>query len=359
MELETIELKGTPTQMGGAFGEACREEIRELHERRLRSAVQFAATWGDRSISAAQVTAVAESCLPFAEAYDPAGYEEFAAIAAGADMTPADLFVMQGLTDMRDLLAFGEVDGGECTAAIIPRERAQGARLLMAQNWDLETYNMPFVRLVHRRPETGPATWSLTLTGCLSLIGVNSEGVAVGNTNLRTTDGRRGVHYLQVLHRALACTSFEDALEAIRSAPRLSGHYYYLGFRDGRATGVECSGQRSVLHPARERPLVHTNHATAAAIRAVEAPDPGDSSRARLRRLESLVDRHTDPIGIQDLKVMLSDHEGGNNAICRHNAPPVGVSTNACVVLSPETREIHACRGQPHVGRFLTRGLPY
>ena len=59
-------------------------------------------------------------------------------------------------------------------------------------------------------------------------------------------------------------------------------------------------------------------------------------------------------IGIDDLKCMLSDHDGGpNRCICRHDAE--GVSTNATVILSPATGEIHACRGQPHAGQWVTR----
>jgi hypothetical protein len=59
-------------------------------------------------------------------------------------------------------------------------------------------------------------------------------------------------------------------------------------------------------------------------------------------------------IGVDDLKRFLSDHENGDDrCICRHDCD--GVSTNATVVMCPSSREIHACRSQPHVGEWVTK----
>ena len=53
MDLPVIELHGTPSQMGEAFGEACRAEARELYDIRMRCALRCAADNG-RSLSEAQ-----------------------------------------------------------------------------------------------------------------------------------------------------------------------------------------------------------------------------------------------------------------------------------------------------------------
>lgn len=72
------------------------------------------------------------------------------------------------------------------------------------------------------------------------------------------------------------------------------------------------------------------------------------------RRCLPLTQAQAGPLGVEDLKRLLADHEGGTDrCICRHDA--VGVSTNATVILSPATGGIHACRGQPHVGQWVTR----
>lgn len=355
-ELPLIELKGTPQQMGEQLGEATRIETRELYALRLESALLFARENGERELTQEQVLDTARRCLPFTRDYDPAGYEEFLGIARGAGVLPEQLFVTQGLTDLRDLLAFSdEIEGEGCSAFIVEGSQTESGRLLIGQNWDLQTNNMPYVRLINRRPSDGsPATWSLTLTGCLTLIGINSEGIAVGNTNLQTRDARLGVQYLSVLHRALRSRSFSEAVEAVESAPRVGAHYYYVADGKGHALGLECSAQKSVQLSPADGFLVHCNHALAPEIAALEVDKPGSSTSCRQARLSTLLENRAPKVSVENLKEMLSDHENGEDAICRHGKTGEEVSTNACVIMSPETGEMHACRGQAHKGVWRT-----
>lgn len=356
MDLPIVELEGSAAQMGEAFGEGCAAAIRELYALRLEAAIGFARRRG-RVLSEADVLAFCRRCLPASRAYDPEGYAEFAGIARGAGLTEEQCFALQGFTDLRDGLAFGAApEGCGCSSFVVAGDRSATGHLLAGQNWDLQTDNMPCVRLVHRRPACGPETWSLTLTGCLSLIGINAAGVAVGNTNLMTTDVRPGVQYLAVIHRALRAESAAEAAACIRDAPRAAAHYYSVAGRDGVAEGLECSACRHAVFRVVRGVLVHCNHALDPGIAALEAEPPGASSLHRQRRLTKLLESHQGPVGIGDLRRFLADHAGGErHAICRHGYE--GVSTNASVILCPETLEIHACRGQPHVGKWVTRRL--
>lgn len=355
-DLPVIELSGSPREMGQAFGEMCRREISDLYEIRLRHAVAFAREEG-RRFKPEQVLDICRQCLGPTEAYDPAGYEESCGIAQGARITPAQLFVLHGLTDLRDLLAYGERPASEgCSSFIIAPDRAAGGHMLLGQNWDLYTDNMPYLRLVHRRPSRGPETWSLTATGGLSLIGLNSDGIAVGNTNLKTRDVRIGVQYLSVLHRALTSRTLDEAVQAVSEAPRSAAHYFYLGGPSGLSWGLECSARKCARFEVRTGTFVHCNHALDPSIRDWEMGDPNDSTCFRQERLTRLLSSCKEGISVEKLKELLSDHEGGSLAICRHHGSD-GISTNACVILSPSTGEIHACRGQPHVGRWTTKKL--
>jgi isopenicillin-N N-acyltransferase-like protein len=352
--LPIVELSGSPQRMGEAFGESCRNAIRELYALRMASAIDSAAKRG-RALSEAQVLGVCRQCLPPTEAYDPTGYPEFAGIARAAGLSPEQGFALQGLTDLRDLLCFGPPpEGAGCSSFMVAGDRSATGQMLLGQTWDLITDNLPYVRLVHRRPEGQPETWSLTLTGCLTLIGLNAEGVAVGNTNLITTDARPGVQYLTVLHRALRSRTFAEAVESIGRAPRAGAHYYYAAGPDGEAVGLECSAVRVARFDIRSGTFVHCNHALHADIAALQADPPGVSTCHRQERLDALLRSHAGPIGVPEIKGFLSDHEGGpDRCICRHDCN--GVNTNATVILSPATREIHACRAQPHVGAWVTR----
>lgn len=209
--------------------------------------------------------------------------------------------------------------------------------------------NLP---VITRRPAGAPATWSLTLTGCLTLIGMNDAGIAAGNTNLRTVDVRPGVQYLTVLHRALRARSLAEAAACIARAPRAAAHYYYAGSADGEAVGLECSARREARFTPGSGAFVHCNHALSPDIGALESAPAGPSSQHRQARLTALLAEHCGSIGVEDLKRYLADHEGGpSRAICRHGHD--GVSTNAAVIMSPATLELHACRGPAHEGEWV------
>lgn len=361
-QLPVITIAGSPRQMGEAFGEACREETRELFERRLRGALDFAVLHGANAPSADSLLQLASQCLPATEQYDPCGYEEFLGIARGANLSPEELFITNGLTDLRDVLvstlsssSAAPADGEGCSAFVVGRDRAADRHLYVGQNWDLATNNVPFVRLVCRRPDNAPKTVSLTLTGCLSLIGLNSEGVAVGTTNLLTSDSRIGVQYLSLIHRALGCRSAEEAVLAIENAPRAAAHFYYAADSNGHAIGLECSATRSQRINIKNGTFVRCNHAVTTEIQELELSPIPFSSAYRQARLEQLLQSEMQPVAIDHLKRFLADHDGGENAICRHSTPPNDLSTNASVIMCPETGEIHACRAQPHVGEWITR----
>ena len=340
--------------MGEAFGESCREEVRELYTLRMKSAIRFSEKNG-RTVTEEQVLNIARECLKPTNAYDSIVYDEFVGIAHAAGISPEQCYALQGLTDLRDLLAFGPLpEGVGCSSFILGADHSATGRMLLGQNWDLQTDNIPYVRLVHRKPENDPETWSLTLTGCLTLIGINAEGIAVGNTNLQATDARVGVQYLTVLHRALRCRSLSEAVESICQAPRSGAHYYYAAGPDGVAVGLECSATRAVSFEIRSGFFVHCNHALTEEIAALQTEAPTPSTVHRQKRLSQLLESQERAIGIEDLKRFLSDHNGGEDrCICRHDFEDI--STNATVIMSPGTREIHACRSQPHMGRWVTR----
>jgi isopenicillin-N N-acyltransferase-like protein len=356
LDLSVIELQGTPRQLGEQLGEATRSQTRELFERRLAAAIRSTCEYSGRVVGAEQVLDVARSGLPISESYDPIGYEEFLGIARGSGISPEELYVTQGLTDLRDVLALSDsTDAEGCSSFIIGGSRSAGGNLLIGQSWDLLFDNLPYVRLVHRIPSDGsPSTWSLTLTGCLTLIGLNSEGIAVGNTNLRTGDVRPGVQYLSVLHRAIRSHTFEEAVCAVRNAPRSAAHYYYVADANGQSVGLECSATRCESLYTQNDLLVHCNHALTAPIAELEVTASESSTCCRQQRLSFLLESHKGGIGVQDIKAMLSDHAGGENALCRHGENASDVTTNACVIMSPQTREIHACRGPAHCGQWHT-----
>jgi len=356
--MEVVELEGTRRQIGIQMGAAHRDEIRALYEARLQNAVRQALAYGDRHVDEPGLVALAERCLPYVREFDPRSWDELCGIAEGSRLDVRRIWLMNALTDVRDLAAYGESDWLRpveegCSAVLLGSERTgEGPRL--AQTWDLATDNMPFVRLVVRRPNGEDATASMTLVGCLSLIGLNERGVAVGTTNVRATDNRLGVGYLDVIHRALHQPDAARAVEVVESAPRAGAHFYFVADPDAEPVGLECSAHLCERVRVADA-YVHTNHMLHPRTGALEAlGTPMASSHARWSRFHRLLNRFGDP-SVDALRRILGDREGGENAIDRRDH--AGISTNGAVIMEPRARRIHVVHGSPADGAWVTHEL--
>mgnify|MGYP006294684047 CR=1 FL=1 len=356
--MKIIELEGTRRQMGLQMGSAHRGEIRELYAARLRNAIRQALFYGRRRVDEASLLAIAERCLPYVRRWDPESWHELEGMAEGAEMSVARLWMMNALTDIRDLAAYGEPDWTRpveegCSAILVSRSRASEGPLI-AQTWDLSTDNMPFVRLVVRRPEAEPATASMTLVGCLSLVGLNERGVAIGTTNVRATDNRLGVGYLDVIHRGLHQGSAAAAVDVVRSAPRAGAHFYHVTAPAEDPVALECTAH-VVEEKTADGWYVHTNHMLHPATARLEAEGtPTASSHARQARLEELA-AGRDELTVADLRRFLADRQGGENAVDRHDF--AGISTNGAVVMEPAARRIHVVWGPASRGTWISYAL--
>jgi len=356
--LRVLELEGAPAEIGRAFGESLRSEIAALYACRLDNAIIQAKRFGGRDVGESELLALARACLAPTRAFDPRGAAELHGIAEGAGLTPEQILAMNGLTDLRDALAWpGQPEAfGGCSACIVQADRSADGELMCGQTWDLSTDNMPFVIGLIRRPRGAPATWCVTTAGCLSLIGMNDRGLAVGTTNLRTRDARPGVPYLSLIHRALASDTLEEALEAIEGAQRAGGHYYTLADASGRAIALECTATRSARTEVTEGIYVHTNHCLHADCTALEADTPRGSSHARQKRLEELLAAAGARVDFAALERSFADRANGENAICRDDL--AGISTNAVVAMAPARGEMRACQGLPDVANWITLREP-
>lgn len=361
MTMRVLHLHGSPRSMGEQFGEQLRAQIQEFYHLRVVNALAQAKQFGGRKLSEGHLLAISEKSIAISEPYDPEGHAELVGIARAANLTVAQAFAMNGLTDLRDVLAYSnqvpgfedaaKVDG--CSSFLVQGDRTKDGKILAGQTWDLATDNMPYVIGVHRRPTHGPETWCLTTVGCLSLIGLNAEGIAVGTTNIRTKDARPGICYLSVIHKALRQTKMDDALACIQTRHRAAAHYFWVASgRERRTVGVECTATRHDTVEITRGHHVHCNHVLAEPHKALEAapPKPSESTVCRQSRLGELIG--TAPVvDAARMRTFLSDHEGGEGAICRHDL--ANISSNGAVVVEPESMRIMGCQGLPCTAEWI------
>lgn len=361
MSLRHTELAGSPKTIGECFGEQFRDGIRNLAESRTDHLVSFIQRYDpERNVSRRYLHRVVAETLEAHQLYDTAIWDEFDGIARAAGLSHEELLIANGLTDMRDYLL---VDNklmrqrctaymGECSAFLAPPMLTNGAPVV-GQTWDMNNDAGEFIVVVHRKPDNGPETLGLTTVGCLSLIGMNSEGVSVGNTNLVPTDARPGVNYLFTITRALRCSSADEAADVIDATPRLSGHNYYTADAT-TVVNLETTGARSKRTDVTERIFVHTNHYLDADLKRLEFTEQNsEGSEFRYRQLSANVAEQPTPFTMEMGWEQLADNTREAGAICNEDADGTYAvfCTVATIVQSPAERTLWICAGGSRLGK--------
>ncbi len=239
-------------------------------------------------------------------------------------------------------------EAGGCTAWMAAPEATAVDCTLLGQTWDMHVSASEYIVAVRRKPDRGPATIAMTTAGCLSLIGLNSAGVAIGNNNFRPVDARPGVIYLAMIHKALAQQHLAGAVNAITQAFRCSGHNYYLADGDSGMVDIETTGSEyEVIQPGGAT-YVHTNHYLMPRLRALEVPGAVTPSSAwRLTRMVHVLSEQAGQITPETMMHAMSDAQGaGDCRICR-NDPTDTDQTCGAAILCPQERKMWVTQGQP------------
>lgn len=349
LELPIVECQGDARALGRQQGEALRERIAAFIDQRLTAFAEYSRERGGPSVE--QFLAKGAECLRVYERWDPEGAAENAGIAEGAGVTAEALYGSTNMTDVRDVLLLPAPREDEgCTSLLVPPALSRASQVIVGQTWDLNPTDLDFVVAVHRRPTTGPETWSVTVAGALSLTGMNAEGVAVGTTNIKTRRSRVGVGYLSLLHRAIRSASAAEAREQVRLAPRAAAHTYWLADATG-ALELECDPDNVIERRADTAPLARTNHCIADVMRGAEGEPPTASSQKRLARAEQQLRAGANDV--DSLRALMRDRSDGVDSINRYTEDAQGTTTNACLIAVPATRVLWACRGPADRGAWV------
>ncbi|MBM3498474.1 MAG: hypothetical protein FJX74_07355 [Armatimonadetes bacterium] len=351
MGLEVLSLEGSPREMGGRHGERLAEGARAMCDTRIELCLQAAAG----RLSRQDLLALAAESLPVFADFAPEAYAEFGGIAEGAGLGREELLIGNGYTDFVDLVRRRSASVSECTAFMVAGEATTAGSSLLGQTWDMSASAYPHVVAFRRAPRSAPASITLTTAGCLSLVGLNECGIAVGNTNLTPTDARAGVMYLAVIHTALAQTTFEAALAVITDAPRMSGHYYYVGGPTGQLAGVETTAlKHTLLRPGASGLLAHANHYVDQGLRRSAASEPSRNSLDREARMWELLRAAAGSHDPGTVAVALADHEA---PICRHERPDEEIRTCSVAIMQPAEGRIRLAKGCPCDAPFTDLAL--
>jgi len=256
---------------------------------------------------------------------------------------------------MRDALLLQAGDGpvkGDaegCTSLLLPGNRTADGFAIAGQTWDLNPPDIEYVVAIHRKPEDALETWTVTCAGCLTLMGINSAGVTVGTTNIKTWGSRPGVGYLAILHRMIHAHTAQKAARVLLDAPRSGAHVYWLA-DPIHLREYESSPTYVGLREAGDDAVCHTNHCLHSGNVEQQAELGSESSALRLATMQELLsgDNHT----VESIKTAFSDRSHGVLSINRYAEDDQGTATNAVFIAVPARREAFACRGSANRGAW-------
>jgi isopenicillin-N N-acyltransferase like protein len=355
--IRVLELSGSPYDMGYQHGITYSEAIHHFAEERVKLAGDEA--WSGRNLDRADVLALAEKCLDEHRYYSPKLVEELQGMSDATKLSMAELLIVNGFTDFIDTVynvggtfsskTPAHAGADNCTIFTVPDHKAQGGKGFYGQTWDMHDTATPHVILLHGKPNETPEFFAFTTVGCVGMIGMNTEGIAVGINNLTGADGQIGVMWPLVVRKVLEQTNMDDALKCITDAKLAGAHNYMLFDKHGRGYNIEAMSTTYHITELKDEALVHTNHCTIAQTRTAERkrdPVAQASSEARLSQGQKLLAK--DNITVEDLQALTRDKE----AICVTAKPPRFVETCGAAIMRPATLEFWMCWGLPSENEY-------
>ncbi|MEY3012833.1 MAG: hypothetical protein RIT45_1568 [Pseudomonadota bacterium] len=359
-ELETLEISGSPLEMGLQQGRHFGARLGQFVDMRFEAARTYLADHGGFTLEG--LLGAGERCYEVLQRWHPNAVVEHEAMASEAGVDAIRLFTAANMTDIRDVLllsgdgpgAAPPADSEGCTAVLVTDDHARDGCTLVGQTWDLNIGDLDYVVAIHRRPDNRPEAWTVTVAGAPSLMGMNAAGIAIGTTNIKTWRSRPGVGYLNILHRMLGCSSRAEAARVVETAPRSGAHTYWIADASGFVE-YEATPYSVTTRDGSAGPLCRTNHCLHEPNQILEGEAPSPSSYARLERVQSWLSHGNQDV--ESLQRLFADRSDGIESINRLPEDDQGTATNAVLIAIPERLELWACRGPSNRGEW--RHLPF
>jgi len=357
--------------MGRAHGEACRESIRSF----ISLSVERLLSGSRPPRTRERLLEQAAGYLPHVREFAPAMEEEMRGIAEGADVPFEEVLFLQVRTHLMKPPAVqgssagaqqpppdaSQAPSGGCTAfALEPRASGTGSALI-GQNWDWDPSLEDVCFILTRRPKGAPAFMSFTQPGLIAYIGLSEAGVAVCLNLLLAPGYRTGVPTYCILRSLYEQRGVEGCRRVVSSARIGMSQNFLVMTPDGAIDFEVTTGRVAEPAASNQGVLLHTNHFLDEGLAARdELADRLTDTRPRYARIGALMAGLGRGPTVDDMKAILSDHDGYPRSICRHpnDQPSFGHMGTVCsLIMEPAEGRMHISRGNPCTNPYATYTL--
>ena len=318
-----IEISGSPVERGRQYG-------RQAALRIKRGVAHYQAQLARLSLDAEGVAALVRDYLPVIEGFEPAYVEEMRGIAEGAEISFADVALLNARTEilklaqrpkLREAAAVPDEPDG-CTGLVALPGATEARRLIHAQNWDWKRECAETAVVLRVRREDGPDVLTFTEAGALARSGLNAAGIAITANYLESDrDYRRlGVPLALIRRKVLENQHLALAMRTVYATPKSAANNMIVSHCGGIAIDFECAPDETFQVHAERGLLVHANHFVSA-VALSKLRDTGiqntPDSLYRDLRVRALLEPRIGTITRDSVKAALFDDFAAPWSVCR------------------------------------------
>jgi isopenicillin-N N-acyltransferase-like protein len=359
MGLPLIEISGTPTERGHAYGEAARAQIAASI---AYYAEAFAAASG---LSWSEAATRARAWRPVVAAAAPELLDEMDGIAAGAAVSPDDILALNARGEIvrsRDS-AFTTLAADGCTSFALMPEATGDHHVHCGQNWDWRVGTRSTTVLVRIVQPPKPTVVMQVEAGQIGRHGANSAGIALNANGLDGHfDTRPGLIQPVLRRMILDSATFKQALGVPYAVRQHIATNLLFTHRDGFAIDLETTPRGHRWGYPDNGVLVHANHyqygIPPALAESYHLSSPDSLYREPIVR-RGLVEVRVaaDSAGVRKrIQATMSDHFGLPGAVCEHPDPSLPAVRRSMTMVSSlvdlTTGEYRVLSGNPCSGEY-------
>ena len=283
---------------------------------------------------------------------------EMLGVAEGFGLEPRDLFDFLHLGIIADLAGSEGASQDGCSAWALSRSE-EGP--LVGKNRDFRGEHAGLQRVFLHSDPAWPAGRKLLCVGSLGApgafsSGINSDGLAVADTQIATRDHGIGwLRYFLMTRLLVRHATVADALADIRGLEHAGGGALVLADAGGALAAVDLGHRKQVVAAAPANRVARTNHFAPGSV--VGTPDPAVPNAARTESEGRLATLHRGLVEGGDrlaglCRMMACHDREGTTGLCRH-AQGGESRTLSGSVFACRSRLLYFCPGNPCEGGWL------
>lgn len=334
---DAYSFEGTYYEVGRAYGEELREQIRSNYE-------------DNREKLLSKDRVPEERLKELVSAY----YRLCGKYSAGLVEQLKGEGESSGIGDFGAMLLnvsreIGAVEAGrrmECTAYAVGGSYTKDGRHYSGQNQDMVNGYEQRCSMVCFAVTGKPRILFMLPAGNLAFSGMNSEGISCNRNFLFGTPWKFALPRYFSTRMALENTTLEGVKSTLEKLEYPSSHHSLFADRNGNILSCEFDAQGTGFGRFREK-FVHTNHFLLPDMQRFEKRSPEErvNSVTRLEYVEAAFEKNKGRVDVPLLKSILSSHDNAPHSVCVHDH--YGSSTIASMINLLDEGVMLASKGNP------------